>query len=438
MSLKDVLGLSDQQEALVKGRESILRDQHLLAPGQQPELQAALWWALDFGTDEQVKKALAAGASPNLTFPRGDTPLGSVVVNSRRERNRLELVRALLAAGADPAAPSQGEIPLVLAAQYNRPELLGTLWEFTDKTALRKDRLTSLVLAAATIGSAEFVQRAIATGASPNAFGKTSSAADPGCPVTPLMLASFFGYTAVVEVLLEAGADVNLKDEQEHTPLDYARFDAKACREVIALLQKAGGISAKPFRDPRTATRGFASAAKKPEFKRAVARLTELAGAPSSPLEGVDGTIPGGCGFLMPEDDARTLVERHQSEFLENGFYLFFTKDLTEKNGTAVAMLPTADVYRVLAAVETEGANSRVSNEDLIAWLRKLEKKHPFRIMGIGSDFIEGRFTAPIVDAPAIVRQINKLCPDGDEDAETEQRQVEELRRTGRLFLWWD
>jgi hypothetical protein len=182
----------------------------------------------------------------------------------------------------------------------------------------------------------------------------------------------------------------------------------------------------------------LSKASKSPAFKETVAAIKRLTGKAAEPLEGADDRIPGGYGWLMDEDRARAFVEQHRTEILDRGFYLFFTRDLTETNGCAVAILPVSDVYRVIAVVGTEGANSKVSNEDLITWLRELEKAQPFVITGVGLDFIEGRFTTALQDPGALVKRINKLCPDGDEGPAVEQHQVEQLQRTNKLYLWWD
>jgi hypothetical protein len=173
-------------------------------------------------------------------------------------------------------------------------------------------------------------------------------------------------------------------------------------------------------------------------------------------LEGVEGKIPGGCGFLLDDnpsqtfvekgaveyfgvrDRARQFVEQHQAETLAQDAYLFHTRDLTYRNGPAVALLPTTDVYRAIAAVQTEGPNSNVYTDDLIAWLRDLEKDYPFQITGIGTDFLEGMFLTPIQDPAALVKRINEICPDDDVRPGSEQEAITHLLQTNRLFLWWD
>ncbi len=267
------------------------------------------------------------------------------------------------------------------------------------------------------------------------------------------MVATFFANHHVVELLLTAGADVNLKDDEGHTALDYALVNPKACRKVIPLLGKAGGVSAKPFPRDDDPFRGFATTAKKSAYKQAVARIKELTGIKPSPLLGADRKIPGGQGFLFDRDlgqmlvesrlaefaghgdPAREFVERHHAAILAQGFYLFYSRDIVSKSGDVVALLPTADLYRVIAALETDGQDS---TDDLIAWLRDLEEDQPFAITGIGTDFIEGMFTTPIKDPAALAKRINEICPDDRLTPAEKTAQVDGLRLTNRLYLWWD
>jgi hypothetical protein len=272
-------------------------------------------------------------------------------------------------------------------------------------------------------------------------------------PVSPLMLAALYGNQNVAKVLLAAGADVNLTDEEGHTALDYALFNPAARRRVAPLLKRAGGVSKKPLPPPGHRTEDFAAAATKPAYKQAVARIQQLTGINPSPLLNEEGKIPGGKGFLFAQDlgqthvergfaefkahaDAvREFVERHQAEILSRGGYLFYSRDIVSKNGDVVALLPTTNVYRVIAALETNGQNS---TDDLIAWLRQLEQAQPLVIMGIGPDFIDGKFTTPVKDARALVRQINQICPEGGDSPSQIAAQADHLKKTGRLFLWWD
>jgi Domain of unknown function (DUF4253) len=309
--------------------------------------------------------------------------------------------------------------------------------------------LNRALLAAA--HDASLTRRLLTAGASVNNL-QTISNAFISTTVNALMVASFLANHHVVELLLAAGADVSLKDGEGHTALDYALVDPKACRKVIPLLEKAGAVSARPFCD-EDPFRGFATAARIPAYKKAVARIQELTGIKPSPLVSEEGKIPGGKGFLFDRDlgkklvegshaefaahsdSVREFVEQHQAEMLTHGCYLFYSRDIVSKNGDVVALLPTTDVYRVIAALETNGQNS---TDDLIAWLRELEKVQPFVIMGIGTDFLDGSFTTPLKDPAGIANRINAICPDDSLSAAEKEAQVDRLCMTNRLHLWWD
>ena len=59
----------------------------------------------------------------------------------------------------------------------------------------------------------------------------------PGAP-TALMLASMYGYTEIVELLLEVGLDVNSKDEYGYTALEWAKQEKH--KDIVNLLKEAG------------------------------------------------------------------------------------------------------------------------------------------------------------------------------------------------------
>jgi len=451
----DNLGLTPKDVELVKEYEAWVRKRPV-RPGEQVQLQALLWWAIDHGTVSQLESVLAAGANPNMVFPRGSTPLGRAFY-AFRGADQLKAVRLLLEAGADPRVTSDNKPPLVIASREGPDEAFDLVLAFLKKTGnISPSDVNPALLYTAACRPASAMVELLNCGAAVNHLLDFTAAALPNVPLSALMIAATHGRPEVVKILLEAGADVNLQDAEGHTAMDYALFDPKPSRKVIALLEKAGAITARPFPRPWETMRGFAKAAKAPAFKAAVSRIKQLTGLRPSGLEGVEGKIPGGYGFLLDENSSRTFVEGgvegylgvqdrarhfvdlHHAETLAQGAYLFHTRDLTERNGTALALLPTTDAYRVIAAVQTEGPNSNFYNDALIAWLRSLEKDQPFLITGVGTDFIEGKFLTPIPDPAALAKRINAICPPEDETPGAEQKQVENLRQTNKLFLWWD
>ncbi len=58
---------------------------------------------------------------------------------------------------------------------------------------------------------------------------------------TALIVAARFGHVAIVEVLLERGAEVNAEDDYGQTALYFAKKNSKI--KVVELLEAAGGTS---------------------------------------------------------------------------------------------------------------------------------------------------------------------------------------------------
>jgi hypothetical protein len=167
--------------------------------------------------------------------------------------------------------------------------------------------------------------------------------------------------------------------------------------------------------------------------KSAVAGLEKLTGQAPRPLQDDDGAaIPGGVSFpFKSEIDAKSLAAAVQIRFLRKGFFVFQTK--APSGGAALGILPSADQFSVITAVQTNGANCKLSNRDLVGRMRKLEKTQPFLLLGVGFDFLAGRFTTPVKDAVKLAKWCHGFCPDV-EDVEMFSRQIS---KTGEFLLWW-
>src|SRR5919107_1531674 len=85
--------------------------------------------------------------------------------------------------------------------------------------------LASRLLAAAQAGDAERVRALVPPAGSPEEDGPPDA---PG-GVTPLMAAAAAGHEAVVEVLLECGADAAKRDARGRRAAAYARAGGHAC-----------------------------------------------------------------------------------------------------------------------------------------------------------------------------------------------------------------
>ena len=243
----------------------------------------------------------------------------------------------------------------------------------------------------------------------------------------------------MVTFLIEAGADVNLKDGKGHSAVDYARLlKLPNSARIVKILEAADAASSKPFEEPVSGIPDFSRAAKEPRFQKMLAKLKQLTKAKPLPLQALMGDIRGGYGFLMAEDAAWKIVKKHHREFLKAGSYLFFSRDLTAKNGPLVALLPTTDVSQVVAAVGTEPSDDEMDNPRLITWLKELKEEQNIDILGLGHDFIEGYFTGPVKNAPSLARSIAYICSEAGDEPAALRSEAARMKKTGRLFLWWD
>jgi len=99
-----------------------------------------------------------------------------------------------------------------------------------DLSALSKDELDKQLIRASEHGLTNIVQWIIDAGANVNAKNNIGG--------TPLMIASQYGHEVCVKLLLDVGADVNAKNKDGWTALMFAsRYGHK---DVVELLKKHG------------------------------------------------------------------------------------------------------------------------------------------------------------------------------------------------------
>ncbi|MDR1377220.1 MAG: ankyrin repeat domain-containing protein [Synergistaceae bacterium] len=219
--------------------------QKTIAAGQNVNIknkagETPLFAAIRRGSLEMVETLLTAGADVNARTKNGKTPLnGCVLIMLRNPEERLRIVRKLLDAGADPNIPTQdGTTPLMkasnAAAQASDESVFSLMKVLLDAGAdvTPKDSggMTALHWWAGS-GKPQVVRLLLEAGADPN---------DMGGDMTSLMWAVVMHpYSgAVLEALIEGGADVNVKMKEGWTALSLAAMLGKI--KDVSLLLKAG------------------------------------------------------------------------------------------------------------------------------------------------------------------------------------------------------
>lgn len=207
------------------------------------------------GDKQRVLQLLKGGFDVNHVGADGMTLLTYAVSG-----NHVDLVRLLLAKGAEPNA--DGGAAMLEAAGVSNIEILRALLASGASLNLRAGpMLMTPLMAAVHPGGLDKVRLILERGADPNRaneLGMTAlSMASTGMPrivaimiahganvnskdkygVTPLMEAARCGKTAIVRLLLEAGADPRAKDKAGWDPERYAK--AGKHEKIVLLLKEA-------------------------------------------------------------------------------------------------------------------------------------------------------------------------------------------------------
>ena len=186
----------------------------------------------------------------------------------------------------------------------------------------------------------------------------------------------------------------------------------------------------------------FQEDAKAPAFQEAIKETAALLGAQPQPLisPGESVEVPGGVSFDVPARKIDSMLLEAHKKLFEKGFYLFRYEQNFGMSDRPdhVGLLPTTDKYGVMAAMETNGDNYGIGTSGVIAWMKDLEKDHPFVLTGIGFDYMEGHLTGPVTDAQSLAQRMYEFCPDiVDQGVGDKDKLAAELEK-GRLYFWWD
>jgi len=184
------------------------------------------------GDSTQIKTLLSKGEKPDVRDEYGRTPLHVATYGGHQEA-----MRSLVTGGANPNALENDRYDIVtIAAVANDVSTLKVALSLgaSAKNITSRWDGTALI-AAAHLGHAEVVRTLIRAGA-------------------PLDHINNLGWTALIEsivlgdggphhtdtlrALVEAGANVNLADRNEQTPLSIAR--SRGYKEMVLILQHAG------------------------------------------------------------------------------------------------------------------------------------------------------------------------------------------------------
>lgn len=104
-----------------------------------------------------------------------------------------------------------------------------------------------------------------------------------------------------------------------------------------------------------------------------------------------------------------------------------------------IGILKTTDQYEILRVMHTDGDDYGISNQDVIERLKEWEKSAHFDIVGADNDWVEIEFKSLPRDLKAFGEEVYDFCPDAvNQGPGSVEDLVLDIKRTKRLFLWWD
>ena len=277
----------------------------------------ALMWAV---TDlPKVRLLVDRGADVNVSSNLRHTALELAAMSD----GSAEIVRLLLARGADPKTVDKGRLSTLGAATIGNDT--ATIRQLVDAgvdvNATDMGGFTPLITAAQN-GNLEAVKLLLAKGANVNAVS-----APPGGPAltvkngiiqlgqfTPLLASSTFGPAEVVKILIAAGANVNVKDARGMTPLMLSVASDHGDITILRTLLAAGAdVNAKSL-----AGETALDWAQKSGATPAVAEL-KRANAMATPLAAHQIPDPAPTMARLAVTRGMDLLERATGTFFVNG-----------------------------------------------------------------------------------------------------------------------
>ena len=195
--------------------------------------ETALWFACFDGQGIFVKILLDAGADPNITDKAKDSCLHSTI----RSYCSIDTVTEIIHHSADIDAVNDiGETPLLVACNTGQTEIVRLLLKLkANPTIANVDGDTSLH--AAVDCNTETLQEIIDHVADVNVVNKKGR--------TALLLSCFNGHMDSVTVLLEAGADPTIADEEGLSCLQAAIYGNSSKDTLQSLIDRGAHIDAR-------------------------------------------------------------------------------------------------------------------------------------------------------------------------------------------------
>lgn len=473
--------IDDGQTVLIRavfGR-SLPLIKHLIELGVDPGVTDARGWGAlqcaQFGGAKRIAdylaKVIAAGADQQ-----------AISIHEAVRARALARLKALASAGAALDEQEAGTGPMLrtgLTPLHIAAEgvwLAGTeflLAQGVSADVLSLNQLTPLMTLSGGKQSAAVARALIVAGADVNAQTATGicplSACDDAAAVNELLAAGadpnlkspdtgatvflnacLYTAPAILEAMIDAGADLAAVDAAGKGVEYYARSNHRA----RALINARLGAARTPADVRRDAVKDLPKHAKGEAFKAYAEKLGAAFNRKPAPWKKRKGAvyfhdvslarIHAYLGEAMPaSDDARrheAAVARLAVDAREAGAVLFHLEGLKDPARKPLVLLPINEPLAPLVCCGTN-ANLRGDATFVIEQMMAIAAEDPFDIYGCGLDFVDVQLRAPARDASALAERLIAICPDAGDFSDipgSVRSLADDITATGRFGLWWD
>jgi len=142
----------------------------------------------------------------------------------------------------------------------------------------------------------------------------------------------------------------------------------------------------------------------------------------------------------VSQGDAFATVRRLR-QVLGPGYRVFVSEQHFGIKGQRdqLSILRGTDPYSMLRVMGTNGWNYNISPDSIIVRLQRWDAAFGLDLQGVGFDWLEAEFRRLPSDMMAFAKEVYEFCPDVvDQGTETVEALAQEMRRSKRLYLWWD
>ncbi|MEO5563077.1 MAG: DUF4253 domain-containing protein [Chitinophagaceae bacterium] len=148
-------------------------------------------------------------------------------------------------------------------------------------------------------------------------------------------------------------------------------------------------------------------------------------------------------GLVFTETNTKSydLVFSLKNKFKEKGYSIFLLENNFGFNNKLdnIGVLKTTDKYTVLKQIATDGINWDITNDSLISIIKAFDKKYSLELIGASGDWCEFIIHNEPENWTQFAKEVYKVCPDVvDQGTGTVQALTDEMKKTKRLYFWWD